>query len=48
MDGPGATKGWLHDRVKFGDVREGRVMIELRDVTKVYRSGRREVPRRPF
>jgi putative ABC transport system ATP-binding protein len=28
----------------FRRVREGRVMIELRDVTKVYRSGRRAVP----
>jgi putative ABC transport system ATP-binding protein len=31
-------------RVGFRCVDEGRVMIELRDVTKVYRSGRREVP----
>jgi putative ABC transport system ATP-binding protein len=30
--------------MQFGAVHEERIMIELRDVTKVYRSGRREVP----
>ena len=40
----GALAGWSQVREACRWVGEGRVMIELRDVTKVYRSGRREVP----